>query len=614
MLSTLEKLRLALQLRSVGQALSYSDPPAARRVSLTRKAAGMRATLLNRRQASITDLDLFNSSEAVPMLRAHFDSLKDADEVTRTQAAGYLDIIVSRVNALEKQAGGTVGWDDPAAVLHSDVNSAYQPWKLTYKAAQFGKFAAAGADVLGLPETMKESAEEIHAINAESSALMAGQQARLEAVYAEMAKDKERAFDTFDKVRDGLMTRDEADAIRMEYSKKLNDLTDAIRADVNVKINANRARLEAAKLRGSATAADLKRGILAGSPVSQEEADAWAASQSIETSARTALKKKGYDPVQVRADMAEFYRLTGGRLAKVTIRTSRGRASAEGIHGHSSSIINMGANFDKRVLFHELAHHLERDPVAVAAAKGFLEKRRESEKVYTLRSLTGWKSYGAKEVAHKDAWFNHYVGKVYNYDVTEVMSMGVESFCDDFTLASRIQQDPEHFALIAGFMRTPPDPLFKAVKQVFAQQADAETEVAEVQADERESSLAVLAGGVTLTKLDPPPLDPPFMGLYRGTYIGSYSGIHVYLCKALRKYATKRKCTGYLLSHVRQREERNWSTNLMEMRPAWSTTNVFGPEIEVKAAARLWAADPSAYPPSLADTEKLKQYAKAYAA
>ena len=613
MLSTLERLKLAGELRSAGQALRYSDPPAARRVALTRRASGLRATLLGKRQAGIEDLDLFNSAQSIPLLQAHFDSLKGADEVTRTQAAGYLSIIIQRVNMLTAQAGVKLPFGDPARELEGQAAIANQPHKHEYKAAQYAKFTTAGADVMGIPEKMAAGVTLIASLAAADKAIVDEWNKAHAAGAAVLSVAEDEARKAYAAVVDGGGTKEQATAIWAAYTAQREAFYTAVREQFQPQRDANAEAKKQATLEMSAAAADLKRDILAKSPVTQEEADTWAAAQEISAGARAALKKKGYDPVQARADMAEFYRLTGGRLAKVMIRTSRGRASAEGIHGHSSSIINMGANFDKRVLFHELAHHLERDPVAVAAAKGFLERRRESEKVYTLRSLTGNNAYATKEVAHKDHWFNHYVGKVYNYDVTEVMSMGVESFCDDFTLASRIQQDPEHFALIAGFMRAPPDPLFKAVKQVFAQQADAETEVADVRADERETSLASLATGVTLTKLDPPPAEYPYLHQSKAVYVGSYSSIHVYLCKALRNPQTKRKGTGYMLVHIGQREGRNWSTNTMEMMPSWSTSSVFGPEIEARAAARLWAADPSSYLPSLADAEKLKQYAKAYA-
>lgn len=613
MLSTLERLKLAGELRSAGQALKFSDPTAARRVALTRKTAGLRATLLGKRQASIDDLDLFNAAETVPVLQAHFDSLKGADEVTLTQAAGYLSIIAKRVNALSAQAGDRVAWDSPGGELENAAVNANQAQKMSYKAAQYAKFTTAGADVMGLPEKMAEAVARMAAFDRADAEIVAAWNEAHKAANVPLDIERDALAKAFVPTQPGTEERAQAQAAWDVYRAKWQVMHDEVTAHWKPRRDANSEAKKQATLEMSAAAADLKRDILAKSPVTQEEADTWAAAQEISAGARAALKKKGYDPMQTRADMAEFYRLTGGRLAKVMIRTSRGRASAEGIHGHSSSIINMGANFDKRVLFHELAHHLERDPVAVAAAKGFLERRRESAEVYTLRGLTGNKAYGGKEVAHKDHWFNHYVGKVYNYDVTEVMSMGVESFCDDFTLASRIQQDPEHFALIAGFMRTPPDPLFKAVKQVFAQQADAETEVADVRADERETSLAALAAGVTLTKLDPPPAEYPFLDQSKGVYVGSYSSIHVYLCKALRNPKTKRKGTGYMLIYIGQRESRNWSTNTMEMVPSWRTVSVFGPEVEAKAAARLWAADPSSYLPSLEDPEKLKQYAKAYA-
>ena len=41
--------------------------------------------------------------------------------------------------------------------------------------------------------------------------------------------------------------------------------------------------------------------------------------------------------------------------------------------------INIGSYFNKRVLWHELSHFIENDPVAMAASNGFLLSRRESD-------------------------------------------------------------------------------------------------------------------------------------------------------------------------------------------------------------------------------------------
>jgi len=340
---------------------------------------------------------------------------------------------------------------------------------------------------------------------------------------------------------------------------------------------------------------------VAQSRVSAEAAKAWADAQEISPAARARLKKQGYAPDQVRADAAEFYRITGGRLATFKIRSiGSKRASAEGIHGHGTSVINIDGNFTKKTLWHELGHHLERDPVVFAAARGFLERRRESIETHSLRSLTGNKGYRSNEVAYKDSWFSPYVGKHYSYDVTEVMSMGIESYCGAETLADRVSTDPEHMAMIMGFIRTPPDELFGGAKKVFAQLAEADAEVKQDGDALRAESIRRLAAGVTI---DPPSGDtqgrlaPMPWGIEsaKPTLIGTYGKVRIYSCEKLKDPWTRRPKKGHALIR-----SDNW------LYP----TSVFGDMDEVKAVAAMMnrLEDPRGNV-ALSDPQALKQWA-----
>lgn len=73
---------------------------------------------------------------------------------------------------------------------------------------------------------------------------------------------------------------------------------------------------------------------------------------------------------------------------------------------------------DKSVLFHELMHSVEHDPVELSISKEYLKSRAGSEKLTTIYK-------GTKERGWKDEFSDHYTGKYYD-NATEIMSMGVQ--------------------------------------------------------------------------------------------------------------------------------------------------------------------------------------------
>jgi len=205
--------------------------------------------------------------------------------------------------------------------------------------------------------------------------------------------------------------------------------------------------------------------LVSGSKVTQEQAESWASNQVISKSAITKLRKSGYKEADIRRDMAEFYRISGGKLRHISIETNgRRRASASGIGGIDGTVISPGSHFNKSVLWHEMAHHLEADPAAKTAANGFLVKRRKDAKVYSLRSLTGNKGYGSNEGAYKDDFISPYVGKVYHDGTTEVWAMGIQYLSNPADAAMILAKDPEMAALIAGYIRSDLTPGMKALQ------------------------------------------------------------------------------------------------------------------------------------------------------
>jgi hypothetical protein len=194
--------------------------------------------------------------------------------------------------------------------------------------------------------------------------------------------------------------------------------------------------------------------LLDNSPVTSENAESWFTQNSImNKTAVMKAKKAGYDPAEVKKDVMTFYRITGGRLPTleyVTTRNTRSMASP------SQGKVYVGSSFGKRTLFHELAHLLEADKKVTGSAYAFLNKRRESDTKFSLKSLTGNFGYRSDEIAYKDTWFDPYVGKYYRHDTTEVYSMGMQMLSSPELLLSLHEKDPEHLSMMLGLCASTP--------------------------------------------------------------------------------------------------------------------------------------------------------------
>lgn len=273
----------------------------------------------------------------------------------------------------------------------------------------------------------------------------------MSALIKQMREEGQNVLDLIEKRQDVMTRTGDEQAAAYE---RLNALHQAYSRD---RVEGYKAIFEA---NGSAIIAKLAEA----SPVTQEQADAWAAEQVIDDNARAKLKKMGYPLADVVRDMAEFYRLSGGKASAVRIALDGGkRANAVGVTERlGEKVVNLGSRFNKTVLFHELAHFLENDPIAKGASNGFLLKRREGEGVYSLRELTDNKGYDKREVAYKDHFMDAYVGKYYQNGVTEVFSMGVQYLSNPKDAARFAAQDPEMFALITGYLSAPLTPAMHA--------------------------------------------------------------------------------------------------------------------------------------------------------
>lgn len=292
--------------------------------------------------------------------------------------------------------------------------------------------------------------------------------------------------------------------------------------------------------------------VVSASPVTPEAAAEWAKAQEITPQAVARLRAIGYPLVKVRSDMAEFHRITGGRLGMVRIH-SKGdrRANAADISAHGKvGTINLSASFDKRVLWHELGHHLEADPVAKIAAGRFIRRRSADGEEHPLRNLTKNAGYRPDEKAYKGDFFHPYVGKIYLDGATEVFSMGVESFSDPETLVRRVAQDHKTMAFVSGFLQTPISPMARAHTELRAALREIRGDATDATKTSLEALLKELADSVQVT--------PLAVGLSRELrwildsndmkIIGEFDQPSYYLATGkVRNNATKRKSGGVML-------------------------------------------------------------------
>lgn len=293
-------------------------------------------------------------------------------------------------------------------------------------------------------------------------------------------------------------------------------------------------------------------------PVSEQDAKDWVdRNLTITAAAVSRLRRIGYAPEQLRKDFVEFYRFARGRVDKLVIDTKGDRrANATGIntHGTAGSIF-LDSSFDKVTLWHEAGHHIEADPVARAAAALYIRQRSEDGRQYTLRSLTGNRGYGPGEVALKGGFFSPYVGKIYRGGVTEVFSMGCETFANPALLATRMEKDPQTLEFVLGYLRSPKT----AMQQLHQSMREAMREISE---DAQENAQTViqkrneeLAKSIQLENIDPTPwLEREkaswIVERHGGQYVGavkSDSGdiFYVYSSKRVLNTDTRRFAAGY---------------------------------------------------------------------
>lgn len=480
----------------------------------TKRVAAVRAALLGLRAAGAEGIDVMDPLDAIKRATDHFRELAEAGASVIQVAEDKL--ILQPVLRYVASVATTAKLDENAVQRAVSLLSIHGV-PSGFPEAQLDRFTAVSTVVDPLRDDLEQGAK------AYAEATQAEEQ-----VMAELKDEQTHAFAALrDRLKVGQPGGASYDEYYAEHEALLNEFKD------RRTVAAGKRQVTLARAGGALrnAGASVITAFKEWSPVSEEQASAWASKQEISKQAAARMKKGGYAVDQVRSDMAEFYRLSGGRMGAVKINTNGSkRANATGIHGHGSAVINIDGDFDKRTLWHEMGHHLEADPSILWAAKAFLNKRADGTGLHTLRSLTGNTNYRSSEKAFRDHFFSHYVGKFYS-DATEVMSMAMESLSDPLMLGQRMAQDPEIFKLLEGIMKTPANKLMKLIHDVREKNAAVQSEFLEAQADARVELLKEVASKIVL-RTDMPEVNAEALsridGWYKRVYsIQEYAGAYV---------------------------------------------------------------------------------------
>lgn len=356
---------------------------------------------------------------------------------------------------------------------------------------------------------------------------------------------------------------------------------------------AHRAAIAMASEEINKIGAPLIRSIMDRSPITQEKAKEWADAQTIDPAAIKRLKKAGYTEQALRNDMADFYRLSGGKSSLIEIRSDGNkRAHADGVHQVTGKkIIRIDGQFNRTVLFHEMAHFLENDPIANHAALAYLHERREDAKLHRLSNLTGSRGYSSHEVAYKDEFIHPYIGKHYKDGATEVFSMGVQYLANPADAAMFAAKDPEMFAMVTGYLS---QPLTKGMQAKFAlhgeARATAEAEAKTVE-EERDEAVRWLASAVTLeskpeewaaieqdSSWETESMIRHYIGKRKVAYVGSYKG-KILLSGVFKNMSSGRWTKGFLIVY--------WEPSAYSDTRRFFATAIHGEREDAIAALRL---------------------------
>lgn len=530
-----------------------------------RRIKAIRGVLLGRAGISLAD-EMLVPGEAAARLMAALESVKDSPSHIKVSTAAYVKGIMQTISVIQN-AEVRVGASDPVRGVWNDLAMALS-----------GLLPDGGANNRALATPVIDNCLSVGKWGQEAADALAKA--------ATGGNDADIQIDGF--IRMKAAAFDKVEAQRVELSKKIDDLRFKAQAayletgfdsggkDIQAfseayykfldevytpVLDAKNEVAQAARKKAQSDMAQAGSKIIASvmdkSSITPDDATRWANAQEVTPQAVNRLKGLKYPLPQFRADMAEFYRFTGGRVTSVRVHSQGDRrANATDIEAHGKvGTINLATSFNKRVLWHELAHHMEADPVAKMAAGQFIRRRSVDGKTHSLRSLTGNTGYRPNEIALKGDFFSPYIGKIYADGVTEVFSMGIESFSDPEMLARRAIQDPKTLEFVAGFVKAPVDPLAKAHMALREIVTAMQGDVTQATAGLVNNKIEMLSGSVELTPDTDTTWQQGDWRLSKWTQLGRFEESGYYLLTGKVRGLTKRLCNGLVLA---RREGSGW--------------------------------------------------------
>lgn len=151
-------------------------------------------------------------------------------------------------------------------------------------------------------------------------------------------------------------------------------------------------------------------------------------------------------------------RTTSDFSAETWKRQSAGRAffyldgSSDSSGSRDASCIYL-PKYDKETHWHELGHYLECSNRRIyQLALAWRERRTKKDKKVKLSSIFPGAGYKIHEVTKPDNFITPYIGKIYEENSTEVVSMGCQYFSEPKTVAMLAARDPDMMSLMITIM------------------------------------------------------------------------------------------------------------------------------------------------------------------
>lgn len=187
--------------------------------------------------------------------------------------------------------------------------------------------------------------------------------------------------------------------------------------------------------------------------------DAQAKTMPIDPEAKAAIARDRRSESDVRDDLSDYARLTGGLPSAELTRSADPRASYRRAEDGRPALLNVGSTPVRAIIFHELGHGTEYEHSDVAdAARAFRDARArfandgQVPAPKPLNELVPGGDYRPDEMAVEGGFPAKYRGKTYSDGTTEIVSTGMEQFANPERMLRLFRSDPEHFEFMLGVL------------------------------------------------------------------------------------------------------------------------------------------------------------------